>query len=661
MSRALLRLFGRDGIGWGLLPFLLAWGFASTYVLHHFYTLGGMRDSLWFAGLAHHGDLAMSDPPSVAFMPRASFFHTHFSPLFYIPSALSQLSSMPPASWYALWYGLVHALLAWCFWLLVAPLAQVAYPTAGRVFAAVLALLFALNGNAMMAMQMPHYELLAPALLIGVMALLARSRGHAAMTLLCLAVLVREDAGLHAAALLIPAAVWRLTRPQGQAASQLDRQLLKLGLVALLGATACLAIQKMGWGDNGMLMRNYLGQPPLAHLTAEVWHARWQIFVAERSYLWLPFVLACLWALLERQPLLVWGFVAYLPWQALQFVAKEEVMGTLSWYYAFPAIASLAWPIMAQRLSGPYAPARSRRTLWWMGALLLSTLVGSLNGQALVYPWAMLQGLRNPVPAMQADEAFMQVLAQQASHLGQLRLDNGVIALRPRLFAATQRAEAPQIESQAIDTLAWFDPGGFDSQSWSLAESKGLRYRFAVPQSPIVIASRFDLLRDAAWRSVLVPTNLFARRTQTSLPAGADGRGWRVDKGSAVGVLLSAPLTLRQDGLYQIYSPSMPPGRYQLDVRLRVQDFGNSSLPLFILRRHHNWAPQFNEELQGFPSRLEPLGGNQYRFVWPLIIQGQGSQSGTYWPAMMQIEWLNTGQAAYTIESWSLTTTQPQP
>jgi hypothetical protein len=540
-----------------------------------------------------------------------------------------------------------------------------ARPVLAAALASLLSLCFALNGHAMVALQMPHYELLIPGLIAGMLALLLQARWRWALALLAITVLTREDAGLHVAALLLPVYLWRRVWAGAEALSLFERRLGCLGALGLAGALVCLAAQHAGWGDNGMLVRNYLGTPALAHLDAQLLAARWSNFVWERSYLWAPFVLACVWAALERRWLIVWGFVAYVPWLLLQSIAKENVMGVLSWYYGFPALASLVWPIVVWRsgagatpaasASSPLSAAPLRRAVWWTMAILLSTMVGRVNGQYMVYPWQMLQGLRDPLASMQSSEAFMRVIGDKATAatLGQLKLDNGVIALRPHRFTASQRAEAPGIDTQAIDTLVWFDPGGFDNQSWALSEHKGLRYRFAVPRSPIVLASRFDLSRDAAWREVIVPTNLFARRSQSPLAEGAEsGKGWRVEPGMPPGVVLRGPLVWRTDGLYQIPSPSMPAGRYQLEALLRVRAFGEGAVPMFVLQRRHNWAPYANSALPVFREQLQPLGGDRYRVAWPIEVTGHLPES--YWPAMMQIEWLDMGQAAYTIESWSL-------
>lgn len=643
---------------WGLLAFGLIWALTSLYVLRHFYELGGMRDSLWFAGLAHHGDLAMSDPPSVAFAQGASFFHTHFSPVFYLPSALSYLTPLPPAAWYALWYGLMHGLLALSFHALIAPLMRMSGLPAASAIGATLACLFALNGNAMMALQMPHYEMLIPALTVGVLALATQGRVTAALLLLAVTILVREDAGLHVAALLLPAWAWQRFMPPGQAHVALTSRIGRLGWLSLAGAILCLLIQKLGWGDNGMLVRNYLGQPLLAHLSAELLQARWANLLHERSYLWLPFLICAAWAMAERRALILWGCLACLPWLALQFVAKEEVMGSLSWYYAFPAITSLAWPMVALRVHGAPSQAQARRAVWWMGALLISTLFGRVNGQYMVYPWQIMQQLNNPLPVVQADEGFMRVLTQRSASLGKLRLDNGVIALRPRNFTATQRAEVPHIDEQAIDTLIWFDPGGFDSRCWALADRRGLRYRFAVPGSPIVIASRFDLLQDQAWQPVLTRTDLFARRTRTPLPPSAQQGGLHIGPNTPASVVAQAPRLRRTDGLYALDSVSLAPGPYLLEAHIRLEDVGDDAQALFTLRRQHEWAPELNEELVVTRDKLEAMGGQRYRLTWPLTMPTRAADA--YWAGIGQIEWLHAGHGRYTIKHWSLQAVRDQ-
>lgn len=631
---------------------------AGWYVLHHFYHLGGMRDSLWFSGLMDHNGWTLPDPPSVAYLPGISFFYTHLSPVFYLPNALSYLSPLKPSAWYALWYGLMHALLVPAFYALALPVLRPATRFAAPT-AAALALVFALNGNAVMALQMPHFEVLIPALTVGLLALIALRKDRASLLLLLLILTVREDAGFHVAALLVPAAALRALMTRQWAATPVDRSAWRLGLLALAGSVACIAVQKIGWGDNGMLSRNYLGQPPFAHMTAALFQARWDNFVHERVYLWLPLAISIVWAVVARNALLPWGFLAYLPWLALQFFAAAEVMGSLSWYYAFPAIASLAWPLFAITWPGPLTPTQRQHTAWWMLALLASTLVGHLNSRTMVYPLELVSGMRPVGVSMQASEDFMEALmavsARQPSRLGTLGLDTAAMALRPRQFLPTHRAELIQ-PAEALDTLVWFDPGAFDSGAWALAESRQLRYRFAVPGSPLVVASRFDLMQRPELRKVLITTDLLAHRTQAVLATahGTTGRAtaWSIDERSPPGVAIQSPLITRHEGLYKVPSLLLPAGKYRLQATLRLTHHASEDLPLFELWKVHPWAPTWDEHMSLLRVHLEPLGGERYALNWPFTIAA--TAPGDQWSRMVQWEWRQTGHASYTIEQWSL-------
>lgn len=644
---------------WPVAAFIAVFALASLYVLHHFYHLGGMRDSLWFSGLMDHNGWTLPDPPSVAYLPGISFFYTHLSPVFYLPNLLSFLSPIAPSAWYALWYGLMHALMVPAFYALALPVLRPAMRFAVPVSAA-LALVFALNGNAVMALQMPHFEVLIPGLTVWLLALIAFQKHRASMLLLLLILTVREDAGFHVAALLVPAALLRSLMTRQWAATPIDRSAWRLGLLALAGSVACIAIQKIGWGDNGMLSRNYLGQPPFAHMTAALFQARWDNFFHERVYLWLPFAISIVWAVAARNPLLPWGFVAYLPWLALQFFAAAEVMGSLSWYYAFPAIASLAWPLFAITWPGPLTTQQRQHSAWWMLAVLSATLVGHLNSRTMLYPWELVSGMRPVGASMQASESFMaamlKVSSQQPARLGTLGLDTATMALRPRQFMPGQRAELIQ-PTDALDTLVWFDPGAFDSGAWALTQSRPLPYQFAVPGSPIVVASRFDLMQHPELHKVLTRTDLLTHRTQAVLAtvqqgAVAQTTTWSVDEKSPPGVAIQSPLITRHEGLYKVPSMLLPAGQYRLQATLRLKHFASEDLPLFELRKVHPWAPTWDEHIAPLRVQLNALGSDRYALSWPIVIAETAPTDG--WSRMVQWEWRQTGHASYTIEQWSL-------
>jgi len=277
----------------------------------------------------------------------------------------------------------------------------------------------------------------------------------------------------------------------------------------------------------------------------------------------------------------------------------------------------------------------------------------------MLYPWELVSGLRPTGVSMQASESFMAALvkvsARQPSPLGALGLDTAAMALRPRQFLPGQRAELIQ-PKDALDTLVWFDPGAFDSGAWALAQSRPLPYRFAVPGSPLVVASRFDLMQHPELRQVLARTDLLTHRTQAVLATerGAPGQPatWTVDEKSPPGVAIRSPLITRHEGLYQVPSLLLPAGSYRLQATLHLTHFASEDLPLFELWKVHPWAPAWDEHIAPLRGQLQALGHDRYALSWPVMVAETAPTDG--WSRMVQWEWRQTGHASYTIEQWSL-------
>lgn len=160
MSRA-------KSILWNLGVFLIAGFFATNYTLNHFYVNGGyMLDSGWFAFLsAHSTNWPISNPPSIG----GTYFSTHFSPAFYIFTALHTLLSaagisVPDVSWFSITQGFWLALTASSIFTLLSRNSK--QSTASNVFIAAASIVVAFNGVFLASIGFPHFEIAIPALLV---------------------------------------------------------------------------------------------------------------------------------------------------------------------------------------------------------------------------------------------------------------------------------------------------------------------------------------------------------------------------------------------------------------------------------------------------------------------------------------------------------------
>lgn len=440
------------------------------------------------------------------------------------------------------------------------------------MLAALLALLFAFNGNAVVSLQLPHYEIAIPAFILLVLSLLAAEKYRMALAILLITLTLREDVGFHFAALLAPTLIVR--RFFGQQQWALDRWALRCAVVAICYSIAAFAIQRMLYGNNGMLVQNYLGSPAFAHVTQEFINGRLTVYLHERSYIWAPFLVSIVWAVLTRNPLIPLGFVGGLPWLVLHFFAKVPVVGGMAWYYGFPLIAGIAWPLLAVWWWRNGAPStRERRQAVAGFALMLAcTLIGQVAGRTVVYPVMLFQSVTIPGAETVAADRFVAAVAANQALLGRLRVDEGVRGLAPHEFPVGHWLETPLASAETVDTVIWFDPGGMDKKAWLMWIQQGLNFHYAIPGTHLVMASNRNLAALAPLASLLQPTSLLNQRLQPGAESQRSTDGINTPAAARPGAFASGPRISRATGLYVIDSDlELPPGRYDISVELRMR------------------------------------------------------------------------------------------
>lgn len=568
--QARVQFFGYGFSLWGAAAFLGAFTLCALYVLHDFYHLGAMRDTYWLAGVVWRSGLELKDPAAVRFIPDGSFLRTHLSPFLYLPNALSYVFSLGPTYWYSIVYGLLHASLTLGVFYWVRKLLGIS--VVASMLAALLAVLFAFNGNAAVSLQLPHYEIAIPAFILLVLSLLAAEKYRMALTMLIVTLTLREDAGLHFAALLAPTLIVR--RLLGQQQWALDRWAWRFAVVAICYSIAAFAVQRTLYGNNGMLVENYLGSPVFAHVTQALIDGRLSVYLHERSYIWAPFLASIAWAALMRNPLIPLGFVGGLPWLVLHFLAKVPVVGGMAWYYGFPLIVGIAWPLLAVWWWRNGAPSMRERRLAVAGfALILAcTLIGQVAGRTVVYPAMLFRSVTIPGPEAAAADRFVAAVAGNQAVLGRFRVDEGVRGLAPHEFPAGRWLETPLALAEAVDTVIWFDPGGMDKQAWLMWIQQGLNFHYAIRGTHLVMASNRSLDTLAPLASLLQPTSLLNRRLQPGENSLRTLAGINTPASVHPGAFASGPRTVRATGLYVINSDlELPLGRYEISIQLRMQ------------------------------------------------------------------------------------------
>jgi hypothetical protein len=470
-------------------PFL---AFANL-VLFHFYARGSfVLDTGLLGSLMWHSDAALTQPASLG---GASFFGTHVPLLFLLTSALSWWLPFSMPQFFAGFVGFSHALLALAvFWLLVEGFGL--RRGAGPWIAALAALGFAFSGLAIAIARYPHFETLIAAffLLFAVAQLLGHPR--LAVVFFVLGLATREDAGFHYLAVL--GLLVTLNVACGVPLRQ-QRTECSFALAALFCAIAVMAAQRLVFPGTSAFARVYLGDPPLAHLSAGLIAQRIHFFVVGRPYILYPALGTCLWAVRARNPCIVLAFAAGIPWLLLHLLAKSPLAGTLVSYYAFPFLIALAWPLLAvmrqrQRTGNAGDPTSVIAGFALLLALSFFPAIGIHDPGRLPLPRAFWDP---PSRAQQAaTDGAVAAISAARPMLGRLLVDNSVAAIAPNGFTQSEvpflqgDGTAPGEATTSPDTVIFFAEGYDARRLRAIADAAGLTRRYAIPGTQIHMAAR---------------------------------------------------------------------------------------------------------------------------------------------------------------------------
>ncbi len=572
---------------------------SANFVLNHFYADGAGVDSWFLARMLWRGDAALTMPAAAVFPPH-SYLGTHLAFVLIAPALLSHLLPVGMVAWYAFLVGAIHALLA----VAVAHIALSAYGLATRggvALAALLGLGFAFGGVAMAELQLPHYELLIVG--FGLLFLAALARGDRAMAWLWLALTlgVREDAGFHLFGVLLLAQLVCRRRDAW------------IFLLACLGySLAAFAAIRIAFPGDVNFARVYAGTPAYAHLTWSALAERLELMWQLRTYLWLPPAVAIAWAAWQREPLILVGVAAAIPWALLHVTAVSGGAATLDLYYSFPVLLGLGWAFVAPawRCRGALAGGARRRSLIGFAALVAAALVGWVGDRFVVYPLAMNLAVGQRTLDAAAIEAFRPRLDAARRELGTLRADYGVLGLLPDAFRPGDWLRADALAG--ADTVAWFDPGQQDSLAWGTWLSSRLANHYRVAGTGILLASNRRLEQVPALLPALVPANPVWSRMRPTALAEAMPDGLRVPRERPQGLIADGPHAWWRYGLYYAHGVAIPAGRYEAQYELRFSGARDPFVDLVRLEVGFAWGPTAaSVTVRAAQLRVETVAGQQ--------------------------------------------------
>lgn len=478
---------------WSLVAAAPAFAAFGACVLNQFYRYGAvLLDTGLLADLAWHKapGLPMSpvfQAPGFYLSQASSFYSLHMAPLFALLSALSWLTPLSMAQWFALFTGVAHALPALAvFWILST---DYALNRGWRIgLAVLLAIVFSFNGLAIAQVRYPHFEILIVASMMLFLVAWWHKRPFLAAFFFALCLICREDAGFHIVSVF--AVLAAMNWYYGIRLSEQKHVLIFL-VIAFVYSAGALVLTSLLFPGHSNFARVYLGAPPFAHLNAALAGLRTLIYLFGRSYIFLPAGCAVIWAIVTRNPYLLVGYIACIPWAILHFVAKSEVAGNLAGYYGFPFMGAAFWPLIGWQMRAQRSAARRWEPLAGFGVMVLASFT-ALSAQPNPTGVPLWSGFTNaPILAEQSRvELAMAAIHADHAKLGRVLAGGSIVSLKPSAFRYDETfLNGPP---KARDTVIFFAGDRDSKASASVAGASGLKRHYAISGTPIRLITNVE-------------------------------------------------------------------------------------------------------------------------------------------------------------------------
>jgi hypothetical protein len=301
---------------------------------------------------------------------------------------------------------------------------------------------------------------------------------------ICLA--TREDAGFHLFAMLF--LLIALNHYRGLA-WRMQRAEIAFAAIAICYSVSALALQHVMFTGQSSFARIYVGDPALRKLTVAVLTERMLGYVQYRTYIVLPALIAVFWAVRARNPYIVLGYAAFLPWAVLHLLADSDIAGTLSAYYAYPFMIASFWPLIGvlvdQRLRGSQAPAAL--SVLAFGAMIAGSWT-AIPYQANPGRIELPAGFLSPpsIAREDATDRAMTALVRAKSELGKVLVDGSVLALAPGGYMLGETVWGGKGRP---DTVIYFAQGYEADAARKIADAARLDLRYEIPGTSIRLAT----------------------------------------------------------------------------------------------------------------------------------------------------------------------------
>jgi hypothetical protein len=325
-----------------IFPFALQY----IYIVNTFYCFGAEYfDEGLFANLLWRNDWLLTTPHVHG--GDHSYLTVHFSPFLMLINELSYIVPTHMAEFYAAFMACIYASLgaAMCYILMVCAAPKTMWQVFGL---GLLATGFAFNGFIEQGVWMSHFEYAIPAGILMFLFHLKRGNMTIAILFFALTLLMREDAGLHIAAVLTVLIAAQLIRTRSFAGIKPE---MVFALAACVYSVCAFVIggymRSVDGVTDSVFKMIYSGTPSYAHLSIQLLCERAFKILTDAPYLFTGFLVSLAWAVRRRNIYWILGFAAYIPWFLVNWTANNPNTGVLYSYYVFPFVLSMGWPCIA--------------------------------------------------------------------------------------------------------------------------------------------------------------------------------------------------------------------------------------------------------------------------------------------------------------------------
>ncbi|HIJ85329.1 MAG: hypothetical protein HW380_3644 [Magnetococcales bacterium] len=466
----------------GFAAFLVVFILNKTFILNHFYVDGAyLLDSGFFADLMYRNEF---NPRVATILGGFVYNGNHFSLLHNLLNIISYIVPVEAILYYAIFQGLVYSSLT-------AAIFAVFYNSydlndhVTLTLAFIASVLFAFTGVAVVCVTYPHYEAIMSGMAILFLVFFFKKQYFYATLFFIACLSVREDSGFHLFCVL---AVYLMYNLMTGKPWQDQKVLMGYTTASLFYSILAFAIQKFYFDAGGTFKHVYMdGHDDLSWLTwGHVW-SRLEKYSISLDYLWMPFVVLAIWAIIVRKPIFLLGFLAQIPWFGLHVFSTGGI-SELGTYRLFPFLVAFAWPFLVSAVDCKGKLDQRLSRFYITFAILLFSL--SMSG--IDELWYNARGfVHRFLPKEYSVNAYSSLRDQfvQGVFGEYILVDHSVASLAPRAFQHHQ-VLGNQKDGQRVDMLIYWKNNHFQgNEIHKFTERADFKYLYRVVDTNVEILS----------------------------------------------------------------------------------------------------------------------------------------------------------------------------